>query len=216
MNPFKKGSAQYQDFETMSDCKWHCAKCELLSAQAKTWQVWRQERGIQLDRDENGNWYKRMYCPKCKAITTYRKLKSAEILPTGLKARAGIPGNIARRAKKIFNCVDEYSVRKEPPERLEIDHRIPQVRWSKNENDNMNLTDSEIKEKFMLLSRANNLLKSRICENCVKTGKRGRGYKVVEFWYEGDESYNPETGCEGCFWYNPSKWREELNKKVKR
>ena len=52
MNPFKKGSTQYKDFETMSDCEWHCTKCELLSGQAKTWQVWRQEKGIQLDQDE--------------------------------------------------------------------------------------------------------------------------------------------------------------------
>ena len=51
MNPFKKGSTQYKDFETMSDCEWHCTKCELLSGQAKTWQVWRQEKGIQLDQD---------------------------------------------------------------------------------------------------------------------------------------------------------------------
>ena len=49
MNPFKEGSNQYKDFKTMSDCKWHCSKCELLSGQAKTWQVWRQEKGIQLD-----------------------------------------------------------------------------------------------------------------------------------------------------------------------
>ena len=46
MNPFKEGSNQYKDFETMSDCKWHCSKCELLRGQAKTWQVWRQEKGI--------------------------------------------------------------------------------------------------------------------------------------------------------------------------
>ena len=25
-NPFKEGSTQYKDFETMSDCRWHCTK----------------------------------------------------------------------------------------------------------------------------------------------------------------------------------------------
>lgn len=215
MNPFKEGSKQYKDFETMSDCQWHCTKCELFSGQAKTWQVWRQEKGIQLDQDERGHWYKVMFCPNCQENTYHRKLKSTEILDTGLKARTGIPTKVAKRVKELYGCVDEYSVRVEAPKDLEIDHRVPQVRWRNNEDDNTGLSDAQLLEKFMLLSRANNLLKSRICEDCVKTGKRGRGYKVIEFWYEGDENYSDEIGCSGCFWHNPTKWREELNKKIK-
>ena len=64
-NPFTPGSTQFQDFETLSDLKWHCSKCELQSGQAKTWQVWRQERGVQFDTDEKGNYYKKIMCPKC-------------------------------------------------------------------------------------------------------------------------------------------------------
>lgn len=215
MNPFKKGSTQYKDFETMSDCEWHCTKCELLSGQAKTWQVWRQEKGIQLDKDGEGHWYKKMFCKHCGTNTIHRKLKTTEIIETGLKARTSIPTQIAKRAKELYGCVDEYSVRVEPANQLEIDHRVPQVRWTANEEDNSNLSDEQIIEKFMLLSRANNLLKSRICEECVKTGKRGKGYKVIEFWYEGEETYSETVGCAGCFWHNPTKWRDELNKKIK-
>lgn len=215
MNPFKEGSNQYKDFETMSDLKWHCSKCELLSGQAKTWQVWRQEKGIQLDQDETGNWYKNIYCEKCGIKTIHRKLKSTEIVTENLKARTGIPAHIAKRAKELFNCVDEYSMRTEAAGQLEIDHRTPQVRWTKNEEDNTNLTDEQIKEKFMLLSRPNNLLKSRICEECVKTNKRGKGYKEIEFWYKGTEEYDDSIGCEGCFWYSPSKWRMAVNKTLK-
>ena len=40
-NPFSKNTIAFTDFETMSDLKWHCAKCELKSTQVKTWQVWR-------------------------------------------------------------------------------------------------------------------------------------------------------------------------------
>lgn len=216
MNPFKEGSNQYKDFETMSDCKWHCSKCELLSGQAKTWQVWRQEKGIQLDQDENGNWFKNIYCEKCGIKTVHRKLKSTEIVTENLKARTGIPPKIAKRAKELFCCIDEYSMRTEAAKILEIDHRIPQVRWSTNEDDNSNLTDEQIKAKFMLLTSPNNLLKSRICEDCVKTNKRGKGYKEIEFWYIGDEDYDEEIGCLGCFWHNPSKWRAELNKVIKK
>ncbi len=216
MNPFTKGSTQYKDFETMSDCRWHCAKCELLSGQAKTWQVWRQEKGIQLDQDEAGHWYKKMLCPRCGVTTIHRKLKSTEILDVGLKARTGIPTQVAKRAKILYGCVDEYTLRVEPANQLEIDHRIPQIRWSTNEDDNTNLNDAQIKEKFMLLTRENNLLKSRFCEDCTKTGKRAKGYKSIEFWYKGNEDYNDTIGCEGCFWHNPAKWREELNKKIKK
>ncbi len=216
MNPFKEGSTQYLDFETMSDCKWHCAKCELKSGQAKTWQVWRQEKGIQLDQDEEGHWYKNIFCPNCQMTTIHRKLKSTEILSVDLKARSGIPPQIAKRAKELYNCVDEYSMRTEPANQLEIDHRVPQVRWNTNEDDNTNLTDEQIKKKFMLLTRQNNLLKSRICEDCRRTGKRGKGYKEIEFWYKGNEIFDENIGCEGCFWHNPSKWRAELNKELKK
>lgn len=216
MNPFRSGTTQYQDFETMSDLKWHCTKCELKSGQAKTWQVWRQEKGIQLAQDEEGHWFKKMECPHCRQLTIHRKLLSTEIVVNDLKARSTIPPEIARRAKSIYGCVDEYSVRTEPANQLEIDHRIPQVRWDGDESDNRDLTDAQIREKFMLLSRANNLLKSRICEECKRTGKRGKGYKIVEFWYEGSESYEASVGCCGCFWHNPTKWREEINKAIKR
>ena len=215
MNPFKEGSNQSKDFETMSDCKWHCSKCELLSGQAKTWQVWRQEKGIQLDQDESGNWYKMILCPNCGIKTVHRKLKSTEIVTENLKARTGIPAKVAKRAKELFGCVDEYSMRTEAAKVLEIDHRTPQVRWTTNEDDNSNLTDEQIKAKFMLLTSPNNLLKSRICEECAKTSKRGKGYKEIEFWYVGDENYSEDIGCVGCFWHNPSKWRKELNKKIK-
>lgn len=215
MNPFKKGSTQYTDFETMSDLKWHCTKCELKSGQAKTWQVWRQEKGIQLDQDENENWYKKIFCSNCGDITVHRKLKSTEIISNNLKARSGIPPTIAKKAKEIYEYIDEYSMRKEPPNQLEIDHRVPQVRWDSNEDNNTNLTTNQIKEKFMLLTRANNSLKSRVCEECLATNKRGKGYKEIEFWYVGNEDYTAEIGCTGCFWHNPSEWRKRLNAKLK-
>ncbi len=216
-NPLKKGSTQYQDFELMSDLKWHCTKCELKSGQAKTWQVWRQEKGIQLAQDEQGHWYKTMFCDNCGFNTIHRKLLSTEILDTGLKARTTMPKVLSDRIKKVYNCIDEYSLRTEPTNKLEIDHRIPQVRWASDEDKNSTtMTEEQIKNKFMLLTRENNLLKSRICEHCVKTEKRGKGYKVIEFWYEGCENYDPKIGCKGCFWYNPSEWRFGLNKVLKK
>ncbi len=65
----------------------------------------------------------------------------------------------------------------------------------------------------MVLSRENNLLKSRSCEKCVKTGKR-QPFMGIKFFYKGNEKYTEDLGCEGCGWHNPKKWKEELNKKT--
>ncbi len=217
-NPFKKGSTNYKDFETMSDLQWHCTKCELKSGQAKTWQVWRQEKGIQLDCDEEGHLFKKQYCPHCKSKTVFRKLASTELLPVS-KARSGISAAVAKRVKALYENEEAVLLRKLSDRELEVDHRFPQIRWGQNEQDNDRLSDEELKAKFMLLSRSNNLWKSRQCEKCFKTGKRGC-FPGIRFWYKGGENWdaaspNDEAGCIGCFWHNPYRWRNELNKIIK-
>ena len=217
-NPFKPNSTSYHDWEVLKDLKWHCTKCELKSAQAKTWQVWRQ-RGIQLDMDEKGNFYKRIFCSNCKMVTVHRKLKSLEILEE-TKTRSGISPYLARRVKQVYKNEEAVFLREMSPNELEVDHKFPQVRWCKDEKKNKStMSENEIKQKFILLTRSNNLLKSRYCERCVKTGKRGH-FPGIYFWYKGDEYWRgknecDEKGCVGCFWYDPYKWREELNKLIK-
>jgi len=136
------------------------------------------------------------------------------------KTRSGLPQKLISKIKEVLNFEEALFLRKMMPRELEVDHKFPQVRWNKNEPENgTDLEAEEIKEKFILLTRSNNLLKSRHCEKCCKTGKRGC-FPGVYFWYAGDEKWNDkinnhdEAGCEGCFWYNPYKWREELNKIV--
>jgi len=216
MNPFNPNTTSYHDCEVMKDLKWHCTKCELKSAQAKTWQVWRQ-MGIQLDTDEKGNFYKKMYCQTCGKKTIHRKLKSLEILDE-TKVRSSIPAKLAKKVKEVLNYEEAVYLRKMPSKELEIDHKFPQVRWCRDEEKLNDMNEEEIKQKFILLTRSHNLLKSRFCERCVKTGKRGY-FPGIYFWYEGDEEWRgdskcDEKGCEGCFWYDPYKWREELNKLV--
>ena len=211
-NPFKIGSTSYLDFETMSDLEWHCSKCELKSGQAKTWQVWRQEKGIQLGTDENGKFFKSIDCEKCKQTTVHRKLKSLDILEN-TKARYGISPKLARKIKDIYKNEEAVLLRKLSDKKLEIDHKFPQIRWGKDEVTNENLTDRELQDKFILLSKNNNSLKSRYCERCFREGKRGC-FPGIYYWYKGSEKWqgnvNDEKGCEGCFWYSPYKWREEL------
>lgn len=218
-NPFKKGATSHYDFKILSDLKWHCTKCELKSGQAKTWQVWRQS-GIQLDTDEKGNFYKTIFCEKCKNKTVHRKLKSLTILED-TNIRSGLPQKLAKRIKVVLKFEEALFLRKLLPRELEVDHKFPQVRWNKNEEKNKpDMSEKEIREKFILLTRSNNLLKSRYCEECYKTGRRGN-FPGIFFWFKGDGKWDKKIdkhdkkGCEGCFWFSPYKWREELNKVIK-
>lgn len=213
-NPFKEGTTSWLDFETMSDLQWHCTKCGLKSAQAKTWQVWRQN-GIQLDQDEKGNFYKIQICVHCEMNTVQRKLKSLEILED-TTIRKSIPVSLARRIKEIYKNEEALFLRDFPPRELEIDHKFPQIRWEKDEEENRTtMSEDEVKSKFILLSRSNNLLKSSQCKRCVREGKRG-SFPGIFFWYKGDEQWrgkskSDEEGCVGCFWYDPYEWRRHLN-----
>ena len=219
-NPFKQGNTSHNDFEVMSDLKWHCTKCELKSGQAKTWQVWRQQ-GIQLDTDEQGNFYKTIFCEKCKNKTVHRKLKSLK-LSEETKVRSGLSQKLAKKIKEVLEFEEALFLRKMPPRELEVDHKFPQVRWDKDEEENnTDMLERKIKEKFILLTRSNNLLKSRYCEKCFKTCKRGN-FPGIYYWFKGGKNWDKKIdkhdkkGCEGCFWNNPYNWREELNKVVKK
>lgn len=216
-NPFKENTTSYNDWEVLKDLQWHCTKCELKSGQAKTWQVWRQS-GIQLAKDGKDNFYKIQFCKTCDMNTVHRKLESLEILDD-TKVRTGIPVSLARKIKMLYKNEEALFVREFPPKELEIDHKFPQVRWETDEEENkVSMSDKEIKSKFILLTRSNNLLKSRQCEKCEKTGIRGN-FPGIYFWYQGDKTWqgvskSDKDGCIGCFWYDPYKWREELNKLI--
>jgi len=218
-NPFKERTTSHEDFKTMSDLKWHCTKCALKSGQAKTWQIWRQ-MGIQLSTNEKGSFYKTIFCEKCKNKTVHRKLISLIILKD-TKVRSGLSQKLAKKIKEVLNFEEALFLRKIMPRELEVDHKFPQVRWGSNEDENKSdMSEKEIKDKFILLTRSNNLLKSRYCEKCYKTGNRGC-FPGIYFWFKGVQIWNKKIdkhnkrGCEGCFWNDPYKWREELNKVIK-
>ena len=87
------------------------------------------------------------------------------------------------------------------------------------------VTDDDIKGRFQLLKSSNgsvshNLLKSRACEKCYKTGNRGTPFGI-KFFYEGGSKWAPADkeapeGCIGCGWFDFDKWRTELNKEIRK
>lgn len=211
-NPYKKDTQIAKIFEILKDLKWHCSECELPGSQpAKALQMIRQA-GFQMER-VGANWEKRIFCKKCKRKTPHRRLISIKREESDIR-RGKFPEKLKQKIRKYYQNKDVLiggSITGRTPE---VDHRIPQIRWTKKEQDyDSEMSNLDIEKNFMILSRKNNLLKSRACERCVKTGKRQPLFEI-KFFFEGDEDYNEKMGCRGCGWNNPKKWKEELNKKI--
>ncbi len=212
-NPFTEGTDSYRDYETLKDLEPHCSKCELVTGQAKTWQTWRDAYGYQFSKTGR-NYCERIFCSTCGKKQVHRRLTS--LTPSdNTTARSNMPKALAARIKVVLRNRDEYANRFMRAVYLEVDHRCPRIRATSDEEDNrLDMSEEEINERFMLLSRSNNLTKSRACEKCVETGKRSKGHGGVAFWYEGTEDYDAELGCVGCPWYSPDKWRSALQARI--
>src|SRR5690606_41582862 len=62
-------------------------------------------------------------------------------------------------------------------------------RWITKESANPDdMPETEIRKKFQLLSNQTNMWKSRYCDTCVKTGKRG-DFMGTKWFYAGDENW---------------------------
>jgi hypothetical protein len=216
-NPFKEGCIQHHDFEVLSDLQWHCSKCELKAAQAKTVQTWRDKYGLQFKMDDtNENLYIYQYCKTCNRATVHRALATTTpVLQT--KTRSSISTKLRARILKVLKYEEATNERELLSNELEVDHKFPQLRWKGDESPNPDtMSDEDIKEKFLLLTRSNNLLKSRKCERCKLTGIRGT-YSEINFYYKGSKDWpidiatTDKSGCVGCFWYDPYTWRQHIN-----
>lgn len=218
MNPFNPGTNSYDDYEIMKDLQPHCTIHELKASQAKTWQTWRDAYGLQFKETVtgSGNYAIRKLCETCGRTTVHRQLATLE-LNLITSARSGVSAKLSVRIKKLFKNEEAFWLRELPGNLLEVDHKFPQIRWNTDEESSENASDNELIAKFLLFTRSNNLLKSRNCERCANTNVRGN-FPGIYFWYEGDKHWrfepHDENGCVGCFWYDPYKWREELNKLV--
>lgn len=207
-HPFNEGTKLAKIFTILSDGEWHCGKHELPGTQpAKAIQIIRQH-GFEIENNT-------IYCDICKDKTVHRKLVSTEPVSPSF-VRQQFPSKLRKRILKHYNNIEAITLREMVPNQLEVDHRFPQVRWSGDESYNPEMSDKDLHNKFQLLTRQNNLWKSRYCENCAKTGDRGT-FIGINFFYEGCPEWDPkiasddEKGCYGCFWFDPNKWRIALN-----
>lgn len=213
-NPFKPGTLAYETFKILSDLNWHCADCELPGSQpAATIRDLRRmgyeilTAAIKADNPPR-------YCKRCNRKTTHYRLKSLSVT-SGSITRTGLPAWLKQRIFKLYDYREALTGRKRNPKDLTVDHRVPNIRWPENEKPyDQNISDEELRNRFQLLTNEDNLWKSRMCEECKKSGKR-QPFLGIYYFYEGTEDYNESIGCRGCGWYDPDSWRRSLNNLIK-
>lgn len=199
--------------EVLADLQWHCVhELSAFSSQsAKPLQLLRQ-KGYQFEKNGT-SWTKHLYCKICQRNTHHRKLLTNKPLDR-LPGRVQVSPAARKRVLHLLrerDAIFDASVSSEP---LEIDHRIPQIRWVADEvKITEEMTDDAIKDNFMLLTKSHNLLKDKQCKRCRDTGIR-QPFLGVKFFYEGGSKYDEEQGCLGCGWHNPEKWRAQLQKRL--
>lgn len=167
-----------------------------------------KKQGYDFEEIATNRWAKSQYCEICKQQTTHYKLLSCTPV-LSRQVRLTIDGNTRNRILSLFNYQDAFtgaSISSTP----EIDHKIPWTRLD-HDIDARNLSNDAIKQHFQLLTREHNLLKDRACGYCKKFNKRPPLFGV-QYWYEGNEDYC--GSCNGCGWYDGTKWRDSLNNKL--
>lgn len=217
---------QLKVFNLLSDQQWHCRKCEGKQVASEQYAGGGGIQGLQrgsLQRPGLVIETTKKNCPECKQKTTWDRwigeIKSAN-------SAANIPASLVQRILKVYSYTDVIEQRQRAAHELVIDHRFPMERWGESEPPHLtSMSEDEIKKKFQLLKKDasgnHNLLKSRSCERCIRTGKRGTPFGI-KFWYEGSEDWSSvhqrsaeaEEGCIGCGWYNFEVWRDSLNQKL--
>ena len=227
MNKPNPESKQGKMFIILEDRMWHCRGHEFAGLESGQLAGGGGIQGLQRGTKTRPGFQietKSEHCPVCKAKTKWDRWTGKT---QKANAAAGISGLLAQKILMHFGNVDVIEQRQRPVHELVIDHRVPMSRWGEAETKlSVKMSDAEIGQKFQLLKKDgsgnHNLLKSRACELCLKTGKRGTPFGI-QFFYAGNSSWSEfipafgseaEKGCVGCGWYDFAKWREALNLKL--
>ena len=221
------GTKGYMVFCVLEDRAWHCRECEYehvgSSQLAGGGGIQGLERGnqtrpgVEIKSDNH-------HCRTCDRLTRHDKWTGGFI--DSVPARS-IPPAVVGRIVRVLGEKDVIDQVTRSQNQLTPDHKLPRLRWTDKEaarqSDYANLSDQDIRDRFQLLKKSNgsvsdNLLKSRACERCYRTGKRGTPMGI-KYFYKGGPSWEPEdktdpSGCIGCGWYDFAAWRESLNRKL--
>ena len=220
----KRRSLQTKVFGVLRDKQWHCRSHEYKRFGSGQLAGGGGIQGLRRGTSERPGLKiesKTDLCEQCGKKTRWDRWTGEH---QSANSPASIPDALAAKILAHYGNVDSIEQRKRPVHELVIEHRFPMIRWGGTEPKlSSDMTETEIGRKFQLLkfdgSGNHNLLKSRACEVCCKTGQRGTPFGI-RFFYEGGETWpeavavsgsGAEKGCVGCGWYDFAKWREELN-----
>ena len=161
--------------------------------------------------------------PRAKGLKGYNRI----LLPIPIHSEMGYETFTPQFKARVIRLLHErnaFEARVTPKKALIPDHKFSEVRWddeTKGENP-MDMTDSEIVQKFQLLDNQRNQQKREVCRKCYQEGIRGTIYGI-KYFYEGTEQWDStipvkgkaaEQGCIGCPWYDIEEWRRQLNDKL--
>lgn len=221
-----KAPTQLKVFNLLSDQKWHCRGHETKAIGSDQYAGGGGIQGLERGNKQRPGLVietESKYCEICGKKTRWDRwtgeIKSAN-------SAANIPSSSVKTILTVYAYTDIIEQKQRAAHELVIDHRFPMERWGASEPPHLSsMSEKEIRQKFQLLKKDtsgnHNLLKSRSCERCIKTGKRGIPFGI-QFWYEKGEDWpsihqrgvEAEEGCVGCGWYDFAAWRNALNQKL--
>jgi len=73
-------------------------------------------------------------------------------------------------------------------------------------------TKTQLIQDFQPLTNRENLFKRQICKVCTETNKRfdAKQLGFSTSFIEGDENYNDDIKCNGCYWFDCIKFKNSL------
>ena len=164
---------------------------------------------------------KKRECPTCNSKKTYHDILILLTVNTQKRREHRQPIDEATKARiiSVLNYKDVAFDVVRTAREFVIDHKFPSQRWNCVESKNhSNMSEKEIRNKFQLITNQTNMLKSRFCDECVKSGNRATFMGIS--WYhagsnrwKGDVMGN-EAGCKGCPWHDIDLWRNKIAEKL--
>lgn len=206
---FRAGAKQLRAFEVLADQEWHCrnhAYNHIASGQiAGSGGIQGLRRGTS---SRPGLVIEHEYrdCPQCEARQRHDRW-TGEF--TSFLHMAGIPRRLMLRAHRVLGGRDVVDDVRRSVNEVTLDHKLPMKRWdeetSRQQTNYSDMADDDIRQRFQLLKKSNghvshNLLKSRACEHCFNTGRRGTPFGIRYFYAGGDRWQGPMPRIQTDAW----------------
>ena len=210
----KNAEVTAEFFNILKDGDWKCVSCDLPSNPNWARRVQDlKEMGYTIATNTKHK------CKKCGENKTH--LQMLHIPRGGQTGYEVWSSELRKRIMKTLGYFDVYEDRINRNSLLP-DHKFSEIRWDENtleENPN-DMSETQILQKFQLLTNQRNQQKREACRNCYQTGKRGYPFGI-KYYYQGTEEWDnsipkrgkeAEKGCVGCGWYDLASWKNALNK----